>query len=76
MTIRFNDVVSARFVDFLIAYGNARFGDEWWPGKARDFFSAEQIAEFSDVLAQIDPDYMDSDTELDYEDWLKEQNAP
>lgn len=75
MTTRFNDVVSARFVDFLMAYGEAKFGDEWWPSMARHYLSAEQLANFSDVLAEIDPDYMDSGSELDYEDWLKEQDG-
>jgi hypothetical protein len=44
------------FIEFLNEYGIARFGDDWWPGTARDYFTDAQIERFSDVLNDIEED--------------------
>lgn len=63
---------NVRMIQFLHAYAEAKFGDEWWPGMARLHFTPQQIVEFADVLTEVDPDYQDSGSRMSYLDWLAE----
>lgn len=40
----------SRLIDLLNQYGNAKFGDEWWPGCAEAWLPADDAAELAALL--------------------------
>jgi hypothetical protein len=50
-----------RVIEFLNTYGEAKFGDEWWPGACDSWLSDEQLREFADVW----PYFVDDGAKID-----------
>ncbi|WP_236722371.1 hypothetical protein, partial [Mycobacterium avium] len=43
----------SRVIEFLHAYGQAKFGDEWWPGTADAHMTEAELAQFDDVWPHL-----------------------
>jgi hypothetical protein len=41
-------------ISLLNDYGNAKFGDDWWPGDAYGYLSDKQAARLSELIARND----------------------
>ena len=48
----------AELYELLSAYGEAKFGDEWWPGNARGWISNEKAARLDELTDKLRPGYL------------------
>ena len=52
----------ARLINLLNEYGDAKFGDEWWPGNAGPWIGAEKGDELASLLERVpNPAYVEPD---------------